>query len=177
MTDGEYKKLRWHEVILVQWMSNIMRQDIRYHVKHPDNFWINRTQTIVYKDNIEFRNILFADTLEVIANVILSNMANYFLRFSNEYKKVPGVEKFDNNWYEYVECGTINLATIMLQRIRFMRENSTYIRNNKEKYIIQENDDKFLLSIERLTFGNQNVRDQANTILLNVPEMFELEIK
>lgn len=182
VTDGVHKKLRWYAVILIQWMSglglsNIMRQGIRHHVQHPDNFWINRTQTAVYKDNVEFRNILFADTLEVIDNIILFSLSNYFLRFSNEYKKIHGVTEFENNWYEYVEYGTTKPATILLQRIGFTRENATYIRSHRDKYILQESESKLLLSRDLLKCGNKNVSDQANTILLNMPEMFEPEAK
>ncbi|KFI47388.1 helicase-related protein [Bifidobacterium boum] len=77
VTKGQHMKLRWYAVILIQWMSgqglsNILKQDIWHHVHYPDNFWINKTKTTVYKDNIEFRNILFADTLEVIDNLSFS---------------------------------------------------------------------------------------------------------
>lgn len=180
VTDGVHRKLRWYAVILIQWMSglglsNIMKQGIRHHVQHPDNFWINKTQTTVYKDNVEFRNILFADTLEVIDNIILFSLSNYFLRFSNEYKKIHGVTEFENNWYEYVEYGTTNPVTILLQRIGFTRENSTYIRTYKDEYILQEDESKLLLSRDILECSNQNVREQANVILLNMPEVFEPE--
>lgn len=180
VTDGVHKRLRWYAVILIQWMSglglsNIMRKGIQHHVQHPDNFWINKTQTTVYKDNVEFRNILFADTLEVIDNIILFSLSNYFLRFSNEYKKIHNVTEFDNNWYEYVEYGTTNTATILLQRIGFTRENATYIRGKKDKYILKEEESKLLLSRSLLNCSNQNVRDQANVVLLNMPEMFEPE--
>lgn len=180
VTDGVHRKLRWYAVILIQWMSglglsNIMKQGIRYHVQHPNNFWVNKTQTKVYKDNVEFRNILFADTLEVIDNIILFSLSNYFLRFSNEYKKIHGVTEFENNWYEYVEYGTTNPVTILLQRIGFTRENSTYIRTNKDKYILQEGESKLLLSRDLLECSNQNVREQANVIMLNMPEVFEPE--
>jgi hypothetical protein len=126
---------------------------------------------------VEFRNILFADTLEVIDNIILFSLSNYFLRFSNEYKKIHGVTEFENNWYEYVEYGTTKPATILLQRIGFTRENATYIRSHRDKYILQENESKLLLSRDLLNCGNQNVREQANMILLNMPEMFEPEAK
>ena len=128
-----------------------------------------------FKDNVEFRNILFADTLEVIDNIILFSLSNYFLRFSNEYKKIHGVTEFDNNWYEYVEYGTTKPATILLQRIGFTRENATYIRGHGDKYILQESESKLLLSRDLLECNNQNVREQANMILLNMPEMFEPE--
>ena len=177
VTEGEHRKLRWYTVILIQWISgfglnSIMRKGIQYHMQHPDHFWINKHQTEVYKDNVKSRNILFADTLEVIDNIILFSLSNYFLRFSNEYKKIHEVEEFDNNWYEYVEYGTMNTDAILLQRIGFTRENSTYIRTHKDKYILQESESKILLSRRLLECNNQNVREQASMILLNMPEVF-----
>ena len=81
-----------------------------------------------YNDSREHRNVVIADTLEVIENVILFSISNYFLRFSNEYKRLHNVETFQNDWYEYVEYGTTNPLTILLQRSGFSRETSTYIR-------------------------------------------------
>ena len=124
---------------------------------------------------MEFRNILFADTLEVIDNIILFSLSNYFLRFSNEYKKIYGITEFDNNWYEYVEYGTTKPETILLQRIGFTRENATYIREHRDKYILQESESKLLLSRDLLECKNRNDREHSNLILLNMPEMFETE--
>lgn len=110
-----------------------------------------------------------------IDNIILFSLSNYFLRFSNEYKKIYGITEFDNNWYEYVEYGTTKPVTIFLQRIGFTRENATYIREHRDKYILQESESKLLLSRDLLECNNQNVREQANMILLNMPEMFGSE--
>ena len=61
---------------------------------------------------------MFANTLEVIENIILFSISNYFLRFSNEYKRVHGENSLNrNNWYEYVEYGTTNEITIQLHVI------------------------------------------------------------
>lgn len=178
VTDGQHKKLQWYAVILVQWMSgyglsNIMKHGITYHVKHPSNFWISKTQKTDYRDNIEFRNILFADTLEVIDNIILFSLSNYFLRFSNEYKKIHGVTDFPNDWYEYVEYGTTNPVTILLQRVGFTRENATYIRAHKDEYIEAQGDGRIFLKKDLLECSNINVSDQAKNIILNMPEMFK----
>ena len=51
---------------------------------------------------------------EAIENIALFSISNYFLRFSNEYKKIHGVDEFDNNWYEYVEFGTTIPFSILL---------------------------------------------------------------
>ncbi|MGN0361582.1 MAG: hypothetical protein ACI4ET_01955, partial [Bilifractor sp.] len=46
------------------------------------------------------------------------------------------------------------------------------IREHRDKYILQESESKLLLSRDLLECKNQNVREQANMILLNMPEMF-----
>lgn len=65
--------------------------------------------------------------------------------------------------------------TILLQRIGFTREKATYIREHRDKYILQESESKLLLGQDLLECNNQNVREQANMILLNIQEMFEPE--
>lgn len=110
-------------------LSYIMKRAIEYHKNHPDNFRVSAYQPpTTYNDRTkEHRNVVFADTLEVIENVILFSISNYFLRFSNEYKKVHDVTEFDNDWYEYVEFGTTNPLTILLQRTLASHENQQLI--------------------------------------------------
>lgn len=85
--DGDYTKLRWYAVILVQWMEGkglnyIMRRAVEYQERHPEKFWINRyTKQHYDKNSLEHRNIVFANTLEVIENVILFSISNYFCAF------------------------------------------------------------------------------------------------
>ena len=176
-TLGKPSLLRWYAVVLIQWMSgsglsSIMAKALEHHQRNPENFWINRNQKDVYDDSVAHRNIVFADTLEVIDNIILFSISNYFLRFSNEYKTVNHVEEFDNNWYEYVEYGTTNSITILLQRNGFSREASTYIRNHRE-YIKYLDNKEWRLSTALLSCSNDNVRTEAASVKYNMPELFE----
>lgn len=179
-TLGRGSKRKWYAVILCQWMegvglSYIMKKAIEYHKNHPNNFRISAYQPpTMYNDNSkEHRNIVFADTLEVIENVILFSISNYFLRFSNEYKKIHNVNQFDNNWYEYVEFGTTNPLTILLQRNGFSRESATYIRNHKDEYVVHDGSgDELKLRSSLLTCGNTSVMMEAESIRYNVPGIF-----
>lgn len=179
-TLGSESKRKWYAVILCQWMegsglSYIMKRAIEYHKNHPDNFRVSAYQPpTTYNDRSkEHRNVIFADTLEVIENVILFSISNYFLRFSNEYKKVHDVTEFDNNWYEYVEFGTTNSLTILLQRNGFSRESATYIRNHKEEYVVHDGSGGELkLKCSLLTCGNTSVMTEAANIKFNVPGLF-----
>lgn len=176
-TLGKPTLLRWYAVVLIQWMegtglSNIMKKALEYRQQHRDNFWVNRGQKEYYDDGLRHRNIVFADTLEVIDNIVLFSISNYFLRFSNEYKAVHQLKEFDNNWYEFVEYGTTNPITILLQRNGFSREVSTYIRNNKVEFIIESQDGKWHLSSALLTCSNTNARTEALSVRYNMPELF-----
>ena len=112
---------------------------LKHHREKPDDFWINRYTKGVYDDtSLIHRNIVFADTLEVIENVILFSISNYFLRFSNEFRRIKGDDELDaNNWYEYVEYGTTNPLTILLQRNGFSRESARFIKENPE-YVVKD---------------------------------------
>lgn len=156
-------------------LSYIMKRAIEYHKNYPDNFRVSAYQPLTtYNDRTkEHRNVVFADTLEVIENVILFDISNYFLRFSNEYKKVHDVTEFDNDWYEYVEFGTINPLPILLQRNGFSRESATYIRNHKEEYVVHDGSGGELkLKSSLLACGNTSVMTEAASIKFNVPGLF-----
>lgn len=174
---GQYTLIKWYAVILIQWMegtglSSIMKKAIDYRAEHPNNFWINNHEKAYYNGSLEHRNIVIADTLEVIENVILFSISNYFLRFSNEYKRIRNVQDFDNNWYEYVEYGTTNLITIQLQRNGFTREASTYIRSHKDEYIVEDENHQIKLHRTLLKCTNGSVRKEAEEIQYNVPDIF-----
>lgn len=179
-TLGSNAKRKWYAVILCQWMegsglSYIMKKAIEYHKNHPDNFRVSAYQPpTTYNDlSKEHRNVVFADTLEVIENVILFSISNYFLRFSNEYKKVHNVTEFDNNWYEYVEFGTTNPLTILLQRNGFSRESATFIRNHKDEYVVHDgSSDELKIRSLLLECGNTSVMTEAANIKFNVPGLF-----
>lgn len=152
-----------------------MKRALDYHRSHPDNFRVSAYQPpTTYNDRSkEHRNIVFADTLEVIENTILFSISNYFLRFSNEYKNVHKVTEFDNNWYEYVEFGTTNPLTILLQRNGFSRESATYIRNHRDEYVVQDEAGEDLkLKSSLLKCGNTSVMTESASIKFNVPGLF-----
>ncbi len=123
-------------------------------------------------DFYKHRNIVISDTLQVIENVILFSISNYLLRFSTEYKRFHDVESFPNDWYEYVEYGTTNPLSIMLQRNGFSRETSTYIRKNKEDYVVVTADGEIKLRRSLAECDNISVRKEVADVQYNVPELF-----
>jgi len=176
---GEYTKLKWYTVILCQWMegkglNHIMRQAIQYQERNPDKFWINKYTKIQYvATSPEHKNTVFANTLEVIENIILFSLSNYFLRFSNEYMKVYGEDSLNTkNWYEYVEYGTTNKITIQLQRYGFSRESATYIREHQDDYIVVTAEDEVKVKNSIENCSDNEVKQQLADIRYNTPELF-----
>jgi hypothetical protein len=155
-------------------LNFIMKAALRHHKENPEDFWINRYTRGIYDDtNIVHRNIVFADTLEVIENVILFSISNYFLRFSNEFRRIKGDDELDaNNWYEYVEYGTTNPLTILLQRNGFSRESARFIKENPEYVVKDGSTGKLRLKASLSNCGRTSVENEVEYIRQNVPGIF-----
>ena len=119
------------------------------------------------------KNLVIAESLSVIENVLLFSISNYFRKVSMEYKAVHNVEHFDNDWYEFVEYGTTNPDTIFLQQSGFSREASIFIQtpSNYNKYIVEE-DGKKKIKLSILECNNMGVETEAADIQYNMPELF-----
>jgi len=75
------------------------------------------------------------------------------------------VTEFDNNWYEYVEYGTTNPLTILLQRNGFSREAATYKRQHRTDYVVEDGGASSLrLKSSLLQCGNTSVESEAAKI-------------
>lgn len=178
--NGEYKMLSWYAVILSQWMEGhglnyIMRRAIAFRNDHPYPFYLNRYTVVTYEDTPEHRNVVFADTLEAIENIILFSISNYFLRFANMYKSIHGEHSLDtNNWYEYVEYGTTNDMTIFLQRNGYSRESANYINDHADDYIVLGTEENPGIRLRRslLECENKNARTDTESIIYNIPQLF-----
>lgn len=175
--DGSHGKLRWYAVILSQWikgtgLSFIMEQSLEYKRQNRGSRVMINFKSVTYNDSLEHRNIVISDTLQAIENVILFSISNYFLRFSTEYKRYRQVDSFPNDWYEYVEYGTTNPLSIMLQRNGFSRETSTFIRKNKDDYVVLTDNGDVKLRRSLLECGNISVHKEVKDVLYNVPELF-----
>lgn len=182
-TLGKPSLRRWYAVILCQWMDGgglkfIMDRALEYHQNHPYPFWINKHGSPITYNYLsdDHHNAVFGDTLEVIENIILYSISNYFLRFSNEYRKIRGDEALNrNNWYEYVEFGTTNPLTILLQRSGFSRESARYIKEHHEYVIRDGSTGQLKLSPALARCGNTDVRNEVIYIRQNSPEIFEAD--
>lgn len=172
---NSHGKLRWYAVILAQWirghgLSVIMSAAIQYKIEHSKSGVEIDGVIVDYDDSKKHRNIVISDTLDVIEDVILFRISNYFLRFSAEYKKQHHLTVIQNDWYEYVEYGTTNSLTIFLQRNGFSREIATYIKHHMEYITVINNEYKLKSSL--LECPSRSVRKEAVEVKYNIPELF-----
>ena len=115
----------------------------------------------------------FRNKFQFIDDIILYSISNYFLRFSNEYRNIMGDEALNrNNWYEYVEFGTTNPLTILLQGTR---ESARYIKEHREYVIRDGSTGDLKLSPALAQCDNTDVRSEVIYIRQNSPEIFESE--
>ncbi len=171
----ERRTLRLYAVILSMWIQGY---GVKYIIEQTMRYMKEKDSTISsYGKNIKFdfydkehKNIVIGDVLDIIENIILFRISNYFLKFSTEYKKVHG--KFpDNDWYEYVEYGTTDELSIFLQRNGFERDTANYIKNNR--YYIRDNKSgeyRILNSI--MNCGKESVIKDITDNRPNVTELF-----
>lgn len=86
--------IRWYANILYRWMSGhglsyIICEAIRYKELYPETgIWANnwKIEDFYNRYDPKHKNLIIADTLNTIENVILFSVANYFREFSAEYK-------------------------------------------------------------------------------------------
>jgi hypothetical protein len=175
---GKHGMLRWYSVILSQWiegvgLSYIINKAIEYKQLNRASGVMVNGNIVPYQDIKEHKNLVIAEVLGVIENIILFKISNYFLRFSTEYKKIHQVERIPNDWYEYVEYGTTNPLSILLQQCGFSRDASSYIKDNKEEYVVAHKDGVLCLSRKLLECENNTARKEAKDLIYNMPEIFE----
>ena len=199
--NGKPKYLIRYATILTQWMNGnglnlIVKSALRNkHEKFVE--YLNYTRTDVCKDisnppkyppqikylgkliaydpnNRLHRNIVIGETLDTIDKIILFKIANYFLRFSTEYKKKHGIgDDMDNDWYEYVEYGTTAPLSIFLQRNGFKRETAEFIKNEQKLYVVELPNKQY--KIKNSIFKSKIdlfIKENLETVKLNIPDIF-----
>ena len=175
--DRNYTKLTWYTVLLIRWMQGhglnyIIGESIDDYDKKKRKVKVGYNKFEPFDGSQKHKNIIIADTLEAIEDVLLFRLSNYFLKFSEEYKRQHPEESFTNDWYEFVEYGTTNRLRIILQRSGFKRESTEHIRRNADKYVRGTPDTPKLLKKALLECPNELVKRDTEEIQYNVPELF-----
>lgn len=172
--------LSWYATLLCQWIegkglqhltnSAIQNAKNRMNTNKPKKLWLNGGCED-YNNSSLHKNLVIGETLQAIENVILFSFANYFLKFSECYKKIHNIKGMQNDWYEYVEYGTTNMITITLQKYGFTRETSLYIKQTKSDYI-KNVDGVIRLKRDLIQNAKESVKDEIQEVMYNAPELF-----
>ncbi|TGJ77236.1 hypothetical protein [Caproiciproducens galactitolivorans] len=179
-TIGNKNRLSWYAVILRYWVSGngfgmIIDKSLTYAQNSFDYKVRIDGQLIPYNhQSMMHRNIVMSETLQAIESVVLFSFANYFLRFSEAYKRIHGIEgEMNNDWYEFVEYGTTNKLTIFLQRNGFSRETALFIRKHRSEYVVGLDDSKPVkIKKNILNCGNFSVVSEVEDMSINNPDLF-----
>ena len=168
--------LRWYAVTLRQWiqgqgLNTIMFQAILNKQRNPHDAMFRDGKYYDYLDTKEHKNEVISDVLSVIDKIILFKLSNYFLKVSKAYKEIRQVDKVPNDWYEFVEYGSINEKTITLQKHGFTRESALYIIKNEDTYVVSYSPE---LRIRKSVFrcSSRGTINDAELIRYNIPEVF-----
>lgn len=178
--------IEYYATLLLRWMSGdnlgyIISSAIRYKENNPNTgVWLNNWKVADYYDqyDVQHKNYVIAETLNSLDRVILFKILNYFREFSTEYKKQNNKnsnDRFPNDWYEYVEYGTIDDVIITLQQCGFEREEARYIKDHGFiDYTASSPISKFTVIKDKiLNAKNPDIIDQATEVLINCPELFK----
>lgn len=118
--------------------------------------------------------------MNFIENTILFKLANYFRFVSKQMKEKHGVKYLDNDWYEYIEYGTIDSIMIQLQRIGYKRDSARFIVDTNKiesnhPYLLggKTSLTSFKLDLQALkNCEDEETRERTDVVLINVPEVF-----
>ena len=174
--NGKHSNLRFYATLLTQWLTGngikyMIDQAISY--KKGKNIYIGG-KSVPFEDGPEHHNKVIEDTLNVVNDVLLFRLSNYFMRFSTELKKYKHKDYLSNDWYEYVEYGTTNKICILLQKNGFSPEVATYIQKHEDPYI-ERTENGIKVKKEILNCQRQSVREEARMVYNNIPELFVME--
>ena len=173
-------QLRWYATLLCQWiegkglqnLTNSAITNARGRMYGPYPRKVRENGKLKFYDDTDLhKNLVIGDTLQAIESVILFSFANYFLKFSECYKKIHNLKEMQNDWYEYVEYGTTNPLSIMLQKYGFSRETALYIKQNNTEYVKYVNSE---VKLKKTILENtkESIKNEIQEIMYNAPELF-----
>ena len=178
-TLGSKNRLKKYVVLLEKWikgesLKQIIDEDVDYRWTKKRMVYLPNSKE-VFNGSPAHINQVISDNLNMINDVLLFRLANYFLRFSSEYRSFHNLKSLGfNDWYEFVEYGTWEYFPINLQKNGFSREVASYINRYRGNYTV-EIDGRTLLKRSLFRCANASVSREAKEVAYNMPELFEEE--
>lgn len=167
---------------IIKWMSGytlkqLVTDNINYRRDNPDKFWYNHKKEY-YLDIPEHKNAVIEDTLSTLQNTVLFTLSNWFHKMSAEIKKQCNLTNLSNDWYEFLEFGSIDPIIINLQKYGYSREVAKLVKETnlylEDDFL--ENDEltyHFYLSRLLLSSHDESIRRESLEVSYNFPELFQ----
>ena len=170
--------LKSYAVVLLRWirgngLNSMIHAALNHKAKNPESgIWIGHYQIVSYYNSSSqlHKNYVIAETLGIIENVILFTLSNYFRKFSIEYKTFHKCDHFENDWYEYIEYGTINTTTIFLQQCGLSRDVSSFLQRNSNYLVVSGEEVRIKKAATKCS--RIDVTMELNELMFNMPELF-----
>lgn len=176
---GKHSKLAYYTTLLRQWLSGkgiryVIEEAIRYKLDKKGTVYVGGAR-VPFDNSPVHRNKVIEDTLNDLNDIVLFRLSNYFMRFSSELKKYQRRDYLTNDWYEYVEYGTSNKVSILLQKNGFSHEAATYLSGDERRFI-SRTDAGVKLRMDVFSCERESVRREAAIVYNNMPELFDIGI-
>lgn len=172
---GKKSRLTFFSLLMNKWMngesvSQIINESIRYYKDEGKIYNENTKETEDFTQSAEQINRIIVNNLTDIEDILLFEISNYFIKFSNLYKQIKNLKVLPNDWSEYLDFGTCDDRIIYLQKIGFSRETAKILINDC-RYVTYKNG---AIQINNLAFDNENLRmrDELRIVKINYPEFF-----
>ncbi len=99
--------------------------------------------------------------------------SNYFLKFSQTVLKERQLVELDNDWYKYLEYGSISEDIIWLEKLGYSRNSAiTIVKSKGEAIITDEFGSKFLLKNVVKSIDDTDIIQETEQIIKNYPALF-----
>lgn len=179
---GRGDSIKHFSFMASEWMNGkglnqVISSSIRY-ISHKGEFYDRRQHKIVpfFQNDLMQKNVIIADTLYELENVIRFKLSNYFREISEKLKELCPECLEGNDWYEFIEYGTKDRLIIALEKIGFTRETATYLKD-KRTLFLDEKHPNALTSFSLInslieTDENNDLKTESKKIKANLPELF-----
>ncbi len=128
------------------------------------------------KGSMDETNLSIQVTLEALSTIQFK-FGNYFLKFSHTLKKELNTSVLENDWYQYLEYGTIDEDVIWLEQLGYSRSNAIKIVQSNVGAIDEDTFGQKIITTERLkSIGNEEIKLETERIIKNYPDVFVNEV-
>ena len=121
-------------------------------------------------------NLSIHVTLEALSTIQFK-FSNYFLKFSRTLKNELNTNVLENDWYQYLEYGTIDDNVIWLEQLGYSRSSAIKIVQSNVGATDEDVLGQKVVLIDRLkSIRNEEINLETERIIKNYPDVFVNEV-